>query len=284
LIINPEYLQAKKDEVLANKKNFCKCRKSKCRKFYCECFANNELCINCNCTDCDNTFQNEIHKINDIDSNINENQEKISKNKLSHFEDTIEANKTSDVKIGCNCTKSNCLKKYCECYKAGLKCDENCRCRECANMVEVNKQNKKPELLIRGSDSTNFDYTKFEIQKISILIENKKITVNEIKKSDICSNVVIKKQENQIFIEISKSLLGEKEIEYANINSFTPDVSKFKKRKRNQSNDSEDYSIKNNRTACETNKKVSYHSKDKDLPMKKLNLNDIDKCKRNFLK
>ena len=45
----------------------------------------------------------------------------------------VEDNGASTYAGGCNCKKINCLKKYCDCFKAGLKCNSNCRCVNCQN-------------------------------------------------------------------------------------------------------------------------------------------------------
>lgn len=68
------------------------------------------------------------------------------KSKVIEEEKSEEKAKQQQHITGCNCTRSNCLKKYCECYKAGIKCTENCRCRECKNLDEEflhDESNKK---------------------------------------------------------------------------------------------------------------------------------------------
>ena len=37
----------------------------------------------------------------------------------------------------CFCKKSKCIKKYCECFSAGMKCNDRCRCEDCANAKTV---------------------------------------------------------------------------------------------------------------------------------------------------
>ncbi len=280
-LISPEEYQAKKFEELRNKKNFCNCKKSKCLKLYCKCFANGEYCVNCNCTDCSNVLGNEFEKENAFKTVKDKNPVAMKFNPI-----------VSDEKetSGCNCTKSNCSKKYCECYKAGMQCNESCRCRDCSNMPEALREAMKRSFpLIKPqdnhtdyTDSANFDQTKFEIEKISVLIENKNIFINEVKEEE---KIKVRHVGKEIFIEISKSLLKDQD-HYSNpyLNTLTPIASKFKKRIRNQSFDSEDYSQKQTKTACETNKKVSHYQREKDLPTKKLNLSDLEKCKKNFLK
>jgi hypothetical protein len=117
----------------------CTCSKTKCIKKYCECYSNNQYCINCNCIDCYN-------KPNYTKKNLND--EKIF--------------------VTCTCTKSNCNKKYCECYKIGEKCNLNCRCINCLNNEDENKNilNKK-----------NL-YNNYTMERISILIQNKKIFID----------------------------------------------------------------------------------------------------------
>ncbi len=76
-----------------------------------------------------------------------------SKNKE---EESIPEETRRGSEIICNCTRSKCLKKYCECYKAGIKCKENCRCRDCKNGY--------PNILLM--DNT-MDYNDYEDRFIS---------------------------------------------------------------------------------------------------------------------
>lgn len=34
---------------------------------------------------------------------------------------------------GCSCPRSHCIKLYCDCFKAGLRCNESCSCKDCKN-------------------------------------------------------------------------------------------------------------------------------------------------------
>lgn len=43
---------------------------------------------------------------------------------------------------GCNCKKSNCLKNYCECHQFGAFCGAHCKCVECKNLKQFEKENK----------------------------------------------------------------------------------------------------------------------------------------------
>ena len=119
----------------------CSCSKTKCIKKYCECLSNNQYCYNCNCVDCHN-------KPNLQKKNLYGEKELVT----------------------CTCTKSNCNKKYCECYKMGEKCNDNCRCINCLNNDNISIDDK----IIKKQ----INYEEFTMERISILIENKKIYID----------------------------------------------------------------------------------------------------------
>ena len=102
---------------------------------------NNEYCINCKYIDC-------FNKPFFTKKNI----------------------KDETIYVTCTCTKSNCNKKYCECYKLGEKCNVNCRCINCLN----NEDNFKSKVL---NPKKNL-FCKYKMERISILIENKKIYID----------------------------------------------------------------------------------------------------------
>ena len=46
----------------------------------------------------------------------------------------------SEKKKTCTCRNTNCLQNYCECIKAGLYCNSDCRCINCKNLPEHEKE------------------------------------------------------------------------------------------------------------------------------------------------
>ena len=88
--------------------------------------------------------------------------------------------------IFCTCSKSGCNKKYCECYKEGLKCNIKCRCANCLNGEDISDKNKDYEKIIAldetrcesGKKSFCEELGKFNIEKISILIEKTQTFIN----------------------------------------------------------------------------------------------------------
>jgi hypothetical protein len=102
----------------------CKCSKTQCLKKYCECFASGRFCIDCDCIDCEN---------------IPTNAEKLKALRETLL---LEENKNEN-KIVCNCTHSECQKKYCKCYKAGRRCNSECRCINCENCDKNNNKKLK---------------------------------------------------------------------------------------------------------------------------------------------
>lgn len=259
--------QKKTQEELEKKKFFCNCKKSKCLKLYCECFANGEFCINCNCQDCSNVIGNEEEKDEAFKSIKDKNPVamKLNNNKEVAKEETLTENK-----IGCNCTKSNCSKKYCECYKANVQCTEQCRCRDCENSSMKCRENKRKIMLQQDfSDIQMYDYQNFIVEKISVLIENKNIFVNKLQINNIShfsieksnfdkipnnsnsnNSAIYKRVGDSFIIEFSKSIV--------NVPlplSQTPVINKFKKRRRNDSENSNDFSATLTKTACDTTSK-----------------------------
>ncbi len=132
----------------------CNCKKSHCIKQYCECFANKEVCFNCNCVGCSNTYENLIKK---------------------------KKTKTLKIKIipnvTCNCTKSNCRKKYCECFKNGVYCKETCRCMDCKNSKNKKLFNSN-KMKVRLCHKKLYDNC-LKIERISVTILNNKISLGK---------------------------------------------------------------------------------------------------------
>jgi hypothetical protein len=184
------------DERENSGKPCCSCTKTKCIKKYCECYANKIYCIDCHCVDCMNKY---------IYLNNNNNS--------SNIKDSSE-----NEKIVCTCTKSNCNKKYCECYKSGKKCNDECRCSNCLNIISptftiqsrsssiidnnnnnnnnnngnennstnLNSTNKKDNIANLDEEKTkdkksNLSYDlndSYQIQRISIFIDRNQTLIN----------------------------------------------------------------------------------------------------------
>ena len=48
----------------------------------------------------------------------------------------------------CNCKKSKCLKLYCECFSGSMYCTSDCKCLDCHNLKEFEKERKKAIMTI----------------------------------------------------------------------------------------------------------------------------------------
>ena len=117
----------------------CKCKKSRCLKLYCECFSAKSYCKpQCSCLDCSNREEtdNKTEREQAIQTLLGKNPSAFNSN-----ENSLIFNKKEEktIKKPCNCKKSHCLKRYCECFEAKLKCDSNCKCEECKNVENIEK-------------------------------------------------------------------------------------------------------------------------------------------------
>lgn len=94
----------------------CNCTKSQCLKLYCDCFANGEFCFMCNCMNCFNNLENEVHRNRAIKACLERNPHAF-KPKIGKAKDVQGDQAIRKHTKGCNCKRSGCLKNYCECYE-----------------------------------------------------------------------------------------------------------------------------------------------------------------------
>jgi hypothetical protein len=160
----------------------CNCSKTGCNKFYCQCYNQGRYCYECNCQNCQN-----------------KKPDYISSNKRPKEQNDQEKQKT--LIISCTCTKSGCNKNYCECYKNKVKCNSQCRCRNCENM-----NNDKIDDTIFNNQ--NIKYQCCEANSISII--KNKIIINDVFK--IRRNSKIKIIINDILSDssLSENIIGKK--------------------------------------------------------------------------
>ena len=160
----------------------CNCSKTGCNKFYCQCYNQGRYCYECNCQNCQN-----------------KKPDYISSNKRPKEQNDQEKQKT--LIISCTCTKSGCNKNYCECYKNKVKCNNQCRCRNCENM-----NNDKIDDTIFNNQ--NIKYQCCEANSISII--KNKIIINDVFK--IRRNSKIKIIINDILSDssLSENIIGKK--------------------------------------------------------------------------
>ena len=126
------------------------------------------------------------------------------------FFSTKLGNRNKQKKTNCNCTSSKCLKNYCDCFKRNEICDETCGCLSCKNTISIQKsekelgfctcsktkclksycecfkQNKKCTHQCRCISCNNklinskssFEFSDFEIERISVYINNSNIEIS----------------------------------------------------------------------------------------------------------
>ena len=82
-----------------------------------------------------------------------------------------EVETAEETRIGCRCQKSNCLRLHCRCFKDLLYCAVFCKCLDCFNKIENDKEREyvinktreiypnafKTKVISLGSDKINFE-------------------------------------------------------------------------------------------------------------------------------
>ncbi|EPS65022.1 hypothetical protein M569_09757, partial [Genlisea aurea] len=140
-----------KNDLTPKRKKHCNCKNSRCLKLYCECFASQTYCDGCNCMNCHNKLEFDVHRKEAMAAILERRPDafrpKIASSPIGASDRAVEQHNK-----GCHCKKSTCLKKYCECYQANILCSEKCRCLDCKN-YEGSEERKTHFLHHRPSHS-----------------------------------------------------------------------------------------------------------------------------------
>ena len=165
----------------------CNCTKTGCNKFYCQCFNQGRYCHGCNCQNCNN-----------------KKPDNISSNKRPK-----EKEEKKSIIIACTCTKSGCNKNYCECFKNKVKCNSNCRCRNCENIDSENSEYKDNIFNISNkkyqcceANSIFIIKNKIIIEELSKKKENRKTKIILNESSDLFKNIGNKRKRNDNIIDL----------------------------------------------------------------------------------
>ena len=134
----------------------CNCSKTSCNKYYCQCYNQGRYCYGCNCQNCNNKMP-----------------EYISCNK--HPKEKNE--KENSENIFCTCTKSGCNKNYCECYKNKIRCNNQCRCRNCENYENNSDNNNNKRYECDKANSIHIIKNKIFIEDITKNRNERKIKI-----------------------------------------------------------------------------------------------------------
>ena len=165
----------------------CNCTKTGCNKFYCQCFNQGRYCHGCNCQNCNN-----------------KKPDNISSNKRPK-----EKEEKKSIIIACTCTKSGCNKNYCECFKNKVKCNSNCRCRNCENIDSENSEYKDNIFNISNkkyqcceANSIFIIKNKIIIEELSKKKENRKTKIILNESSDLFKNIGNKRKRDDNIIDL----------------------------------------------------------------------------------
>ena len=196
----------------------CNCTKTGCNKYYCQCYNQGRYCYECNCQNCQN-----------------QKPDYISSNKRP--KDTEEKQKT--IAVSCTCTKSACNKNYCECFKNKVKCNSQCRCRNCENIESEKKEinfSEQQKSKYECCQANNVFIIKNEITVEDLQKKNKKIKIiiNDFPSmSSSSENILIGKKNKRNDIDNSNPLLSNKKSKISEEN--TDESIKGKKNDYNES-------------------------------------------------
>ena len=157
----------------------CNCTKTGCNKYYCQCYNQGRYCYECNCQNCQN-----------------KKPDYISSNKRP--KETEE--KQKQIIVSCTCTKSGCNKNYCECYKNKVKCNSQCRCRNCENIEsENNDLNNDQKMNYQCCEANSVFIIKNKITEEDLSKKSRKIKImiNDILSSSSFSEKMLIGKKNK---------------------------------------------------------------------------------------
>lgn len=171
-------------ELFHLKKIRCKCKKSKCIKLYCECLANNEVCIGCECENCDNRLKTE-----NISLNVN-NISKFNYDAFGLFKKKDINNKNANR--DCDDNNDNLDNDM----EIEMKMDmDSINNIDKDDHIDINKENKNRRKTINSDRITNQTEPK---PKLKTKTKTQETIVKNKEKDDINSNSDLFSNENNV--------------------------------------------------------------------------------------